>query len=136
MNAVQSHIRSHSLKHFFFFQLIYEDYSLFQLKFTVFFIFSALTLNNHYCWCISFSKVDIQPPERETIFSDELRPSDPRNVGPCGGFSKQYACMCDYYSVPYRLAWINFNFIFLFEQIIFCSLPTLNDCNKRHLNIQ
>ncbi|KAL5287829.1 crml-1 family protein [Megaselia abdita] len=52
-------------------------------------------------------KVDIHPPERETIFSDELRPSDPRNVGPCGGFSTQYACMCDFHSVPYReeVAW-------------------------------
>ncbi|XP_055378308.1 F-actin-uncapping protein LRRC16A isoform X3 [Condylostylus longicornis] len=52
-------------------------------------------------------KVDIQPTERETIFSDELRPADPRNVGPCGGFSTQYACMCDFHGVPYReeVAW-------------------------------
>ncbi|XP_037044031.1 F-actin-uncapping protein LRRC16A isoform X5 [Bradysia coprophila] len=52
-------------------------------------------------------KVEIQPAERETIFSDELRPSDPRNVGPCGGFSTQYACMCDFHGVPYReeVAW-------------------------------
>lgn len=30
-----------------------------------------------------------------------------RGVGPCGGFSTQYACMCDYHSVPYReeVAW-------------------------------
>lgn len=50
-----------------------------------------------------YNQVEIQPAERETIFSDELRPSDPRNVGPCGGFSTQYACMCDYHGVPYRL---------------------------------
>lgn len=52
-------------------------------------------------------KVDVQPVERETILSDELRPSDPRHVGPCGGFSLQYACMCDYHGVPYReeVAW-------------------------------
>ncbi|KQS70928.1 F-actin-uncapping protein LRRC16A isoform X1 [Drosophila erecta] len=52
-------------------------------------------------------KIDIQPPERETIFSEEFRPSDPRNVGPCGGFSAQYACMCDFHGVPYReeVAW-------------------------------
>uniref|UniRef100_A0A1B0BW25 CARMIL C-terminal domain-containing protein n=1 Tax=Glossina palpalis gambiensis TaxID=67801 RepID=A0A1B0BW25_9MUSC len=52
-------------------------------------------------------KIDIQPPERETIFSEEFRPSDPRNVGPCGGFSTQYACMCDFHGVPYReeVAW-------------------------------
>ncbi|XP_059224698.1 F-actin-uncapping protein LRRC16A isoform X8 [Stomoxys calcitrans] len=53
------------------------------------------------------SKIDIQPPERETIFSEEFRPSDPRNIGPCGGFSTQYACMCDFHGVPYReeVAW-------------------------------
>lgn len=50
----------------------------------------------------SIFQVEIQPPERETIFSDELRPSDPRNVGPCGGFSTQYFCMCDFHGVPYR----------------------------------
>ncbi|XP_064544145.1 F-actin-uncapping protein LRRC16A isoform X4 [Drosophila montana] len=52
-------------------------------------------------------KIDIQPPERETIFSEEFRPADPRNIGPCGGFSAQYACMCDFHGVPYReeVAW-------------------------------
>lgn len=30
-----------------------------------------------------------------------------RGVGPCGGFSTQYACMCDFHAVPYReeVAW-------------------------------
>lgn len=52
-------------------------------------------------------KVEVQPSDRESIFSDELRPADPRNVGPCGGFSLQYACMCDYHGVTYReeIAW-------------------------------
>lgn len=52
-------------------------------------------------------KIEVQPVERNTIFSDELRPTDPRNVGPCGGFSSQYRCMCDYHNVPYReeVAW-------------------------------
>jgi leucine-rich repeat-containing protein 16 len=52
-------------------------------------------------------KVDIQPAERISIFCDELRQSDPKNVGPCGGFSLQYACMCDFHGVPYReeVAW-------------------------------
>lgn len=56
---------------------------------------------------LSSLQIDIQPPERETIFSEEFRPSDPRNVGPCGGFSAQYACMCDFHGVPYReeVAW-------------------------------
>ncbi|XP_058167259.1 F-actin-uncapping protein LRRC16A [Anopheles ziemanni] len=52
-------------------------------------------------------KIDVNPIERTSIFSDELRPSDPRNVGPCGGFSMQYACMCDQHAVQYReeVAW-------------------------------
>lgn len=56
------------------------------------------------------TQVEIQPAERETIFSDELRPSDPRNVGPCGGFSTQYACMCDYHGVPYRFVVLFYSF--------------------------
>lgn len=53
-------------------------------------------------------RVDVLPADRETsIFSDEMRPSDPRTIGPCGGFSLQYACMCDYHGVAYReeIAW-------------------------------
>lgn len=44
----------------------------------------------------------MQPTDREQILSDDIRPSDPKNVGPCGGFSMQYACMCDFHGVPYR----------------------------------
>ncbi|XP_053687706.1 F-actin-uncapping protein LRRC16A isoform X3 [Sabethes cyaneus] len=47
-------------------------------------------------------KIDVNPIERASIFSDEFHPSDPRNVGPCGGFSMQYACMCDFHAVQYR----------------------------------
>ncbi|XP_054736455.1 F-actin-uncapping protein LRRC16A isoform X3 [Anastrepha obliqua] len=52
-------------------------------------------------------RIDIQPPEREVVFSEEFRPTDPRSVSPCGGFSTQYACMCDFHGVPYReeVAW-------------------------------
>ncbi|XP_021699947.1 F-actin-uncapping protein LRRC16A isoform X3 [Aedes aegypti] len=52
-------------------------------------------------------KIEVNPIDRATIFSDEIRPSDPRNVGPCGGFSMQYACMCDFHAVQYReeVAW-------------------------------
>ena len=32
----------------------------------------------------------------------ELKPLDNKEMGPCGGFSKQYACYCDYYNMPYR----------------------------------
>lgn len=70
------------------------------------------------------NQVEIQPAERETIFSDELRPSDPRNVGPCGGFSTQYACMCDYHGVPYRLVDVlHFSFLIIF------TLCTFNQCH-------
>uniref|UniRef100_A0A336K1P9 CSON012992 protein n=1 Tax=Culicoides sonorensis TaxID=179676 RepID=A0A336K1P9_CULSO len=47
-------------------------------------------------------RISIEPSERISIFSDELRTTDPKTVGPCGGFSQQYACLCDYYGVPYR----------------------------------
>jgi len=52
-------------------------------------------------------KIEVHPIDRLSIFSDELRPTDPRNVGPCGGFSAQYRCMCDFHNVPYReeVAW-------------------------------
>ena len=32
---------------------------------------------------------------------------DLKEIGPCGGFSTQYLCMCDYYSLPFReeVAW-------------------------------
>lgn len=36
-----------------------------------------------------------------------------RHTGPCGGFSTQYACMCDLHAVPYReeVAWVSSTFI-------------------------
>ena len=35
------------------------------------------------------------------------KPPDPKDLGPCGGFSAQYASVCDYYSLPFReeVAW-------------------------------
>ena len=37
----------------------------------------------------------------------EMKPLDFKDMGPCGGFSTQYACYCDYYNMPYReeVAW-------------------------------
>lgn len=58
-------------------------------------------------YVVLFLQIDIQPPEREVVFSEEFRPTDPRSVGPCGGFSTQYACMCDFHGVPYR--WVKQN---------------------------
>ena len=36
------------------------------------------------------------------------RNNDGRGLGPCGGFSTQYACMCDYHGMPYReeVSWV------------------------------
>lgn len=70
-------------------------------------------------------KIEVQPIERLSIFSDELRPTDPRNVGPCGGFSVQYKCMCDFHGVPYReeVAW-DIDTIYLSHD---CRLLNLRD---------
>lgn len=50
-------------------------------------------------------KIEVQPIDRMTVFSDEIRTTG--QVGPCGGFSVQYRCMCDFHNVPYReeVAW-------------------------------
>ncbi|KAK3878897.1 hypothetical protein Pcinc_016492 [Petrolisthes cinctipes] len=54
-------------------------------------------------------KVDIQPAKRMQQL-DELERATlggTRDMGPCGGFSTQYMCMCDYHALPYReeVAW-------------------------------
>jgi hypothetical protein len=51
-------------------------------------------------------RIDISPADRITIFSDEFR-TDPRNIGPCEGFSLQYACLCDHLGIAYKeeIAW-------------------------------
>lgn len=51
-------------------------------------------------------KVEVLPVRRiQTVL--EMKPLDFKDMGPCGGFSTQYACYCDYYSLPYReeVAW-------------------------------
>ncbi|KAK6644485.1 hypothetical protein RUM43_000752 [Polyplax serrata] len=53
-------------------------------------------------------KIDVVPPSRiEHIKKWEIRSCDSHTLGACGGFSTQYACMCDYHGVPYRdeVAW-------------------------------
>lgn len=54
-------------------------------------------------------KVDIQPAHR-LVGLEELERATAggtRDMGPCGGFSTQYMCMCDYHAIPYReeVAW-------------------------------
>ena len=48
-------------------------------------------------------------PGRRTEMLEELnRANDGRAIGPCGGFSTQYAFMCDYHGLPYRaeVSWV------------------------------
>ncbi|KAG5893782.1 hypothetical protein JTB14_005447 [Gonioctena quinquepunctata] len=53
-------------------------------------------------------KIDVIPHTRLQQLRDlEAIASSRREVGPCGGFSNQYACMCDFHSLTYReeVAW-------------------------------
>lgn len=47
--------------------------------------------------------------------TEYIRGSEVRGLGPCGGFSTQYACMCDYHTLPYReeVAWVRSPIIYL-----------------------
>ncbi|GLH15724.1 Leucine-rich repeat-containing protein 16A [Gryllus bimaculatus] len=50
-------------------------------------------------------KVDVQPAMRlqQLVGDMPVREGDNHGpCGPCGGFSTQYACMCDYHGMPYR----------------------------------
>lgn len=54
-------------------------------------------------------KVEVQPPKRMQQLEELERATlgGTRDMGPCGGFSTQYMCMCDYHALPYReeVAW-------------------------------
>merc|ERR1719410_2806020 len=52
------------------------------------------------------AKIDVVPVKRIQAVL-EMKPLDFKDMGPCGGFSTQYACYCDYYNLPYReeVAW-------------------------------
>ncbi|KAK3085253.1 hypothetical protein FSP39_000718 [Pinctada imbricata] len=51
--------------------------------------------------------IEVHPPGRLKTMYDLIRDVDHKETGPCGGFSMMYACMCDYYNLPYReeVAW-------------------------------
>lgn len=58
-------------------------------------------------------KIDVIPSSRlQTIRDSELArcTEATRHTRPCGGFSTQYACMCDLYGLPYReeVTWVKF----------------------------
>jgi hypothetical protein len=70
-------------------------------------------------------KIDVIPNTRLQQLRDlEAIASSRREVGPCGGFSTQYACMCDYHGMTYReeVAWDVDN--------IYVSLNTRELCLK------
>lgn len=70
-------------------------------------------------------KIEVIPTSRLQQLRDmEAVGSSIREVGPCGGFSTQYACMCDYHNMPYReeVAWDVDN--------IYVSLNTRELCLK------
>ncbi|XP_065226463.1 F-actin-uncapping protein LRRC16A isoform X2 [Planococcus citri] len=53
-------------------------------------------------------KIDVFPESRVQYLDEPDRfTNEVRGMAPCGGFSTQYACMCDYHGLPYReeVAW-------------------------------
>lgn len=55
-------------------------------------------------------RIEVSPVGRMENLSNLLRGSNSETELsiPCGNFSRQYACMCDYYGLPYReeVAWV------------------------------
>lgn len=48
-------------------------------------------------------KINLEPTIRfQQLIGDGREGDTPGPCGPCGGFSTQYACMCDYHAMPYR----------------------------------
>lgn len=53
-------------------------------------------------------RVELAPTERHAALQTALQAvGETGEQGPCGGYSKMYACMCDYHNQPYRdeVAW-------------------------------
>ncbi|GBM09814.1 F-actin-uncapping protein LRRC16A [Araneus ventricosus] len=52
-------------------------------------------------------KLEVTPPTRLQAMLEYNHALETKDTGPCGGYSTQYACMCDYHSLPYReeVAW-------------------------------
>lgn len=72
-------------------------------------------------------KIDVIPISRlQNIRGSDLARSTEatRLIGPCGGFSTQYACMCDLYNVLCKeeVVWVNQllnNCIFVLQDLFF-----------------
>ncbi|KAM3613836.1 uncharacterized protein V6R79_005672 [Siganus canaliculatus] len=47
-------------------------------------------------------KLCMEPPDRLTSVQALWESSKPAEVGPCGGFSQMYRCVCDWLGLPYK----------------------------------
>ncbi|XP_054619563.1 F-actin-uncapping protein LRRC16A-like isoform X2 [Dunckerocampus dactyliophorus] len=47
-------------------------------------------------------KVSVKPPERAAALCAVWEQQDSLDLGPCGGFSHQYRCVCEHLNLPYR----------------------------------
>ncbi|XP_033114456.1 F-actin-uncapping protein LRRC16A-like isoform X2 [Anneissia japonica] len=76
------------------------------------------------------SSLKLEPNARQTELMDKLENLPPADVGPCGGFSRMYACMCDHLKLTYmpEVAW-DIETIYLSQN---CKNLCLNDFD--HLN--
>lgn len=65
--------------------------------------------SNYFVACYHcYFQIEVIPNVRLQQLRDlEAIASSRREVGPCGGFSNQYACMCDFHGLTYReeVAW-------------------------------
>ncbi|XP_054714377.1 F-actin-uncapping protein LRRC16A-like isoform X2 [Uloborus diversus] len=52
-------------------------------------------------------RLEVTPPTRLQAMLEYNHALETKDTGPCGGYSTQYACMCDYHGLPYReeVAW-------------------------------
>ncbi|KAL6100246.1 carmil1 [Pungitius sinensis] len=50
----------------------------------------------------SMKKLSLKPPERTASLQAAWDEQASADVGPCGGFSHQYWCVCDFLGLPYR----------------------------------
>ena len=53
-------------------------------------------------------KVEVQPLDRIRVMYDMIKTIGQKEMGPCGGFTHMYACMCDFHGLVYRdeVAWV------------------------------
>lgn len=54
-------------------------------------------------------KIDVQPMERLETMNRLIKGLEKKEIGPCGGFTTMYQCMCDFHGLPFReeVAWVS-----------------------------